>query len=94
MEFLKKSWKAIAGVVGAIVGFILLRQFFTKDLLAKLSLAKSDKDSAIIDQKIKGVQDNQSEAQAEANAMREAANKPADKLNPSAVEDYWNKKPN
>ena len=92
MEFLKKSWKAIAGVVGAIVGFILLRQFFTKDLLAKLALSKSDKDSAVLDEKIAGVKQDQAAAQSEADRLRAEANKPAEQLDPKAVEDYWNKK--
>lgn len=94
MEFLKKSWKGIAGVVGAIVGFILLRQFFTKDLLAKLMLTKSDKDSSVIDEKVAAVKEKQSDAQAEADKLRAEADKPATELDPKAVEDYWNKNSN
>ena len=91
IEFLKKSWKAIVGVLGAIVGLILLRQYFTKVLLAKLGLVKSEKDSAVIDAKVEAVKDNLKTEEANSAKLREAANKPAEALDSKSVEDYWKK---
>lgn len=92
INFIKKSWKAVVSVVAAIIGLILLRQYFTKDLLAKLSLSKSDKDSAVIDEKVDAVKKEIASEIKDAQDLRDAASKPVNTLDPKAVEDYWNKK--
>jgi hypothetical protein len=92
MSFLKKSWKVIVTILSAILGLILLRQYFTRGLLAKLGLVKTGQDSAVIDAKIGGLKDNEAGLQSEADKLREAGNKPAEDLSSKEVEDFWNKK--
>lgn len=91
MSFIKKWWKAIAGVVGAVIGYIVLKQHFTKDLLAKLRLASVEKDSAVIDAQVAEKNKQAAELSSEAAKAREAANKPADTSGPTDVEKFWNK---
>jgi hypothetical protein len=92
MQFIKRFWKQLLGAIGTIVGLIMLRQHFTKDLLAKLGLAKSEKDSAVLDEKIKQQESAIASETKQSEQLRDSANQKAPNLDPKAVEDYWNKK--
>lgn len=92
MKFVKKFWKLIVSVIGAVLGLVFLKQFFQKDLKAKLNNANAEKDSAVLDSKIA---DTQADIKAESNKnnqLRDAANQPTKALTPQEAEDYWNKK--
>jgi hypothetical protein len=94
METLKKSWKWVVGVVGAIVGLLMLRNFFQKGLKAELKNAETSKQDAVIEtKKTQVVEDiKKIEAANKANADKlEADKKLAQGSNPSQVEDFWKK---
>lgn len=92
MEFLKKSWKILVSIISAIIGLIFLKQFFTKDLKAKLNLANTEKESAVLDTKVDQVRNDISKENQTNSSLREDANKPAPDLSPKEREDFWNKK--
>ncbi len=92
MEFIKKSWKVIVAVVSGIFGLIFLRQFFTKDLRAKLNNADAEKNAAVVDIKLAAVREDINAETNKVNELRAEANKPAAELDAKSREDYWNKK--
>ena len=92
MQFIKRFWKQLLGVLSAIFGLIMLRQYFTRDLLARLGLARSEKDSAVLDEKIKQQESAIANEAKQSEQLRDSANQKAPSLDPKAVEDYWNKK--
>jgi hypothetical protein len=91
MQFIKRFYKQLSAVVAAIVGLVLLRQFFTKDLLAKLRLANTDKQSAVLDSKQEEIRKDIAKEQELNQDLRDKTNQPSAKATPSEVEKFWNK---
>lgn len=91
MSTIKKYYKQIIGVVGAILGLVFLRQLFTRNLRAKLNLANTEKESAVIDSKLDSNRKSQSEIEEDSEALRKAASNTERQLTPSQVEDFWKK---
>ncbi len=93
MNFIKKTWKAIVAVIGAIIGLILLKDFFQKDLKADAKLSETKKEDAVIEEK-------KSTNNAEIKALESSIKEAQDKLvadsklavssDSKAVEDYYN----
>jgi hypothetical protein len=94
MNFIKKTWKAIVAVIGAIIGLILLKDFFQKDLKADAKLSETKKEDAVIEEK-------KSTNNAEIKALESSIKEAQDKLvadsklavssDSKAVEDYYKK---
>ena len=94
MEHLKKSWQWIVGVIGAIIGLLMLRDFFQKDLKAELKNAETSKEDAVIETKKTQVVEDIKKIEADNAALADklkADQETASKLNPGSVEDFWKK---
>ena len=92
LDKLKKGWKAIAAVVGAVIGFLLLKQFLQKDLKAKLENANTAGKDAVLESKKSAVQDLLDKAEKTGEALEkshEAAKDAADDMSKKDVEDFY-----
>ena len=92
MSTLKRYWKAIAAALGSLIGLLLLRDFFQKDLKAKLNNADTDKQDALLDQQKNELEKQADSLDKENEALRDKMDDKAKKLSPDEVQDYWNKK--
>lgn len=93
MNFLKKSWKFIVAVVGGIVGLIMLKQFFQKDLKADAKLQETKLNNAVLEEK-KSANSADIKALEESNKKALEAlsnNKKIGSLETKEVEEYYKK---
>jgi hypothetical protein len=93
MNFLKKSWKFIVAVVGGIVGLIMLKQFFQKDLKADAKLQETKLKDAVLEEKKSA---NSADIKALEGSNKRALedlsnNKKLGSLEAKEVEDYYKK---
>jgi hypothetical protein len=91
MNTIKKYWKAIIGVIGSIIGFILLRQFMQRDLKAALKNAETGAKSAVLDERANSLNRQASDLSIQNETLKAYTNKPASLVDPKAAEDYWKK---
>jgi hypothetical protein len=95
MNALKKSWQWVVGVVGAVLGLLLLRNYFQKDLKAKAKTADTDLKSAVIDAKLEGNTNAQADLDRQAKELLErnkANQEAASKASDAEISNFWNKK--
>jgi hypothetical protein len=95
VDFIKKSWQWIVGVLGAIVGLLLLRNYFQRDLKADAKNAETNLKSAVIDEKLAANAKTQADLNNAATGLIEALNKDlkdAESATPDEVESFWNRK--
>ncbi len=95
MNKLKAAWQWIVGAVGFLIGLILLKQYFQRDLKADAKLADTKLQDAVIDEKLKSNAQAQQEANNAATNLIEREKKALKDLNgksPSEIEDYYRNK--
>jgi hypothetical protein len=92
METIKRYWKAIASALGAIIGFIFLRQYFQKDLLAKLLNGAASAKDAVLNERKNQVSNAANEEKLRNDELRKELGKDAPKADPNEIEDFYNKK--
>jgi len=95
MNKLKASWQWVVGIVGAIVGLLLLRDFFQKDLKADAKLADTKLKSAVLDEKeaanTKAQEENKNATAGLTDALKAAQAADKDQT-PDQVEDFYKKR--
>ena len=92
METIKRYWKQILTVLGAIVGFIFLRKYFQKDLLAKLLNQGAKAKDAVLEERKNRITQEASDEQLRNNELRKELGKDAPKADANEVEDFYKKK--
>lgn len=89
MEWIKRNWKMLVKVIAGIVGFIFLRQYFQKDLLAKLKNQQVKAKDDVLNEKRSQNKQSQEAEQATQERLREQLDKPAPNSNWQEVEDFY-----
>ena len=92
METLKKYWAYITAAVGAIIGLIMLKDFFQKDLKAEVKLtdtkikdASLEAEKTVIDNKVEDLESANQKAQDDL----EKAKADAAKASNTQIEDFY-----
>jgi hypothetical protein len=93
LEFIKRYWKALLSGLGAVIGYLVLRQQIQKGLKAELQNQKTlAKDDVLNERKSRVIQDIMEE-QAKNEKLREGLNKPVNNdTNWDEVEDFYKKR--
>lgn len=94
LEKLKQYYKQVAAVVGVVLGYVLLKQYFQKDLKADLINAKTEGKDAVLDQKLEHVKSEVSSLEkANEDAKSDLAKHYADleKASNKEIEEYYKK---
>lgn len=91
MEALRKYWKLILSVIGSIIGLVLFKDFFQKDLKAELKNADASKQDALLEQEKSRSKEEASKLDKDNAALRGDLKDPPKDMSPDEVEDYWKK---
>jgi hypothetical protein len=95
MEKLKSMWQWIVGVLGAIIGLLMLRNYFQRDLKADAKLNDGRLQDAVIGAKVEANAQAQQEVKDSTARLQErlvADQKEQANKTPAEIEAYWAKK--
>ncbi len=88
-ELFKKNWQKVAGVIGAIIGFLFLRQYLQKDLRAELGNQKAQAKDDVLNNDRKHIKEDISNEAKHNQALRDKLDDKAPKAKPDEVEDFY-----
>ena len=94
METIKKYYKQILAVIGVIVGYIFLKKYFQKDILAELLNQKAKAKDEVLTERKNRITQEANDEQLRNNELRKELGKDAPKAKANDVEDFYKKKLN
>lgn len=89
LELIKRYWKALLSGLGVILGYIFLRQYFQKDLLAKLMNQATQAKDDVLNERKSNVQSDLKDESKNQEALRDQLDNKAPKASPDEVEDFY-----
>lgn len=88
-DWIKRNWKLVTSFIGGFVGLLFLRQYFQKDLLAKLLNQKTQTKDDILNERKSNISKELVKEQERNSNLQDELNKSAERLSPSEVEDFY-----
>lgn len=92
MSTIKLYWKQGLAILGAILGFIFLRKYFQKDILAELLNQKAKAKDAVLEDRKNRITQEASDEKLRNDELRKELGKDAPDASAKEVEDFYKKK--